>query len=246
VAFQSLSLGERETLERWAGELTPAGSGLAWWETAAGAGSSLCVHALIAAAALPAARAQDLAALERAYFPWIGALHSLLDSLVDEAEDAHIGQLSLVGCYPSPADAARRMGRLAARSLGLTRELPPSGRRHHAVLLAAMAANYLSEPEASSPRARPLAHGVREAIGGPLAAALLVFRARALGGRLARALVGAAAVERTPANERSPLPTTVAPGQPPLPAATTVAEQTPSPAAVCLGEGERSADARAA
>jgi tetraprenyl-beta-curcumene synthase len=228
VAFQSLSLGEREILERWAGELTPAGSRLAWWETAAAAGSSLCVHALIAAAAFPAARAQDLAALERAYFPWIGALHSLLDSLVDEVEDANIGQLSLIGCYLSPADAARGMGRLAARSLGLTRELP--GGRSHRVLLAAMAANYLSESEASSSRAY-----VREAIGGLLAPALLVFRARRLGGRLARALAGVPAVKRTPAAERSPLPATaVAPGQPLLPAAAAVAEQS------------RSADARAA
>jgi len=44
VAFQSLNLseaqGDHATLEQWACEATPPGSGLQWWETAAAAGSS--------------------------------------------------------------------------------------------------------------------------------------------------------------------------------------------------------------
>jgi tetraprenyl-beta-curcumene synthase len=57
VDFQALNLNERQggqhALEHWAGELAPCTNGLAWWETAAAAGSSMSVHALIAAAADP-------------------------------------------------------------------------------------------------------------------------------------------------------------------------------------------------
>ena len=57
VAFQSCNTGELQgdlqALERWARAETPPESDLRWWETAAAAGSSLCVYALIALAAEP-------------------------------------------------------------------------------------------------------------------------------------------------------------------------------------------------
>ena len=87
VSYQSLNLGEcrggHAALERWAQARKPPGSDLQWWEIAASAGSSLGVFVLIAAAAERAVRAEDAAAIEAAYFPWIGSLHTLLDSLVD-------------------------------------------------------------------------------------------------------------------------------------------------------------------
>ncbi len=94
VAFQSLAHGGENGHEdaarafsRWADAQIPAGSGLKWWETAAGAASSLLVFALIAAAAEESVRGEEIVAIERAYFPWIGALHLLLDSLIDQADD---------------------------------------------------------------------------------------------------------------------------------------------------------------
>jgi tetraprenyl-beta-curcumene synthase len=182
VAFQSLSLGSREGLERWARTLEQADSQLESWETAAAAGSSLGVCALIAAAA-SSPRAEELTAIERAYFPWIGALHSLLDSAVDVAEDAATGQLSLVGCYRSPQDAALRMRWLTVCALDLARGLP--GGRRHAVLVTAMACHYLSglERSAAGELDPDLAQGVREALGGLARPALLLFTARRLAGR---------------------------------------------------------------
>jgi tetraprenyl-beta-curcumene synthase len=57
VAYQSLNLSHRQggqdRLAKWAQCETPKGSGLAWWETAAAAGSSLGIFALITAAARP-------------------------------------------------------------------------------------------------------------------------------------------------------------------------------------------------
>jgi tetraprenyl-beta-curcumene synthase len=192
VGFQSLSLGERAGLERWARTLTAGESGLEWWEAAAAAGSSLEVHALIAAAGAMSLGPHDVAAIEDAYSPWAGALHSLLDSLVDEAEDAATGQLSLVGCYRSEREAATRICWLAHRTRHAARALP--GGRRHAVLLAAMACYYLSEADCSSPGRSVLAGQVREAIGHTAGPALLVFRARRLLRRRRRSCAGVDAV----------------------------------------------------
>jgi tetraprenyl-beta-curcumene synthase len=212
VGFQSLSLGGRDALERWARSLVPAASGLRWWESAAAAGSSLGVNALIAIAADPALGGEQVTAIEGAYFPWIGALHSLLDSLIDEAEDAATGQLSLIGCYPSPEAAAMRMHLLATRGLAAAHELPHG--RQHALLLAAMTCNYLSEPQASAPGALAVARSVRAAIGVRAAPAMLVFKMWRVARRSRGPGVVVAAVR--------------------------------APAVVCLAEGERGADARAA
>jgi tetraprenyl-beta-curcumene synthase len=176
VAFQSLNLsesqGDHAALAQWAHTATPAGSGLQWWETAAAAGSSLAVYALIAAAAQPALHPREAEALERAYFPWIGGLHSLLDNLIDKREDEAAGHRSLVEYY-SPQRAAQRMRWLAERASDAALELPASNR--HRVLLAGMIASYLSAPQARAAQLQPLGEAVREA-GGPLMRpALLVF-----------------------------------------------------------------------
>jgi tetraprenyl-beta-curcumene synthase len=180
VAFQSCNTGEVQgdylALERWARAHTPPGTGLRWWETAAAGGSSLCVYALLAAAAQPAVDPAEIAALEGAYFPWIGALHSLLDNLVDAAEDYATGQRSLVGCYASPLDAATRMGVLAERAARAARALP--GGRSHELLLAAMASFYLSTPEARAGETAPVADAVLAALGEPAELSMRVFRAR--------------------------------------------------------------------
>jgi tetraprenyl-beta-curcumene synthase len=188
VEFQSLSLGrgpiERDELVSWARSETPPGTGLQWWETASARGTSLGVHALIATAADRGVEPADVAAIAEAYLLWAGSLHSLLDSLVDEVEDSDSGQFSFIDCYATPQAAAVGMGRLAARSARALRDLP-HGRRH-AVVLAGMTASYLSLPEASAPRVRAATQSVIEAVGVPVGAALTIFRARRLAGRVAR------------------------------------------------------------
>jgi tetraprenyl-beta-curcumene synthase len=192
VAFQSCNTGgvqgDYAALERWARAHTPPGAGLRWWETAASAGSSLGVYALIAAAAQPRVAPERIAALEAAYFPWIGALHSLLDNLIDTEEDYATGQRSLVGCYASPLDAATRMGFLAERSLAAAQGL---GERSHTLVLAAMASFYLSTPEARAPEAAPVAAAVLRALGEPAALSMAVFRSRLRLRRIAPRVLGA-------------------------------------------------------
>jgi tetraprenyl-beta-curcumene synthase len=185
VAFQSLSLGrspaEREELVRWARAQTPPGTGLEWWETASARGTSLGVHFLIATAADRGVRPAFAASLAAPYLTWAGSLHSLLDSLVDEGEDADSAQFSFIGCYGSPQQARVRMAWLAARSASELRDLPRG--RLHLVLLAGMIASYLSLGEARAPRVREATESVIASVGPPVGAALFVFRARHLIGR---------------------------------------------------------------
>jgi tetraprenyl-beta-curcumene synthase len=186
VGFQSLNLTERQgghdALERWASLQTPPGTGLRWWQSAAAAGSSLAVHALIAMAARPALHPRDMAAIDAAYFPWVCALHSLLDSLVDVDEDEREGQRNLLSYHASPQQAAAAMELLAKRAAAAARGLADSPR--HAVIVTAMAAYYLSSPEASAPAARAIAENVAGALGPLARPALALFRARRLAMRL--------------------------------------------------------------
>lgn len=180
IAFQALNLsesnGDHALLERWGDGVSPSGSGLRWWETAAAAGSSLGVHVLIAEAADPTLSAERVAALEGAYFPWIGALHSMLDSLVDVAEDAATGQRNLAVYYDGPRQAAHRMRWLTERCRAEARRLPHGDR--HALVLAAMAAHYMSEPEAALPGVSQAREAVLDAAGPAARAALSIFAAR--------------------------------------------------------------------
>jgi tetraprenyl-beta-curcumene synthase len=184
VTFQSLNVGKAQgdhvALSRWAREETPSGADLEWWETAAAAGSSLGVHVLIAAAADAELQQTEIAAIDDAYFPWIGALHSLLDNIVDIQEDAITDQRSLVSYYASPAQAAARLQVLAVKAVSCARALPHGAR--HAIILAAMAGNYLSAPEANAPDVKAVSQSVREAIGDLATPTLLVFKLRHLGG----------------------------------------------------------------
>ena len=186
VAYQSLVHGQRwdRNLPRWASALTPADSGLRWWETAAGAASSLTVFALLATAAAPALSPLDARATERAYFPWIGALHVLLDSLIDRAADIHDGQHSLVAHYACPLEAAARLQAIARRALLATGSLPQGAQ--HALILAAMTSFYLSAPAASAPGAAAASRQVRRAMGAHATPTMGVLRAR----RAAASLLG--------------------------------------------------------
>jgi tetraprenyl-beta-curcumene synthase len=200
VCFQAFNAGELQEMERWARTLkgtprsrlasdsTLADGDLRWWETAASGGSSLGVHAMIAAAAEPEIDQARVDALEQAYFPWIGALHSMLDHLVDIEEDARTSQNNLIEQYDSTAEAARRMALLAERTLECARDLEPTHR--HELIVAAMASFYLSPPEARMGEAAPVTRAVLDVFGGLVWPALAIFRGRRGLSRLGRRFEG--------------------------------------------------------
>jgi tetraprenyl-beta-curcumene synthase len=169
--------GSYAPFERWASAETLSSSGLSWWETGAGAGSTMTLYVLIAAAADPSLRSFDMTAIENAYFPWIGALHSLLDSLVDHDEDIATGERGLIDCYPSPLDAARRMRAIAREALERAAALP-QGRRHE-LIVAAMTSFYLCQlNDSASPHAKLVAPSVLDAVGGLAAPTMAILSAR--------------------------------------------------------------------
>jgi tetraprenyl-beta-curcumene synthase len=168
-------------LELWARGRPPRPHGEGWRETAAACGSSVTVHALIAAAATPAFEQRDLQRLASVYAGPVAALHSMLDSLVDQDEDRALGQASLISLYPSTKAATAAMGEMATAAMRGARNLP--GGRRHAVLVAAMAAMYLSDAEARRPRAAPIADAVRAGIGPLAAPAIATFALRRLAAR---------------------------------------------------------------
>lgn len=181
AVYQSFNHGDArgsyELFERWARRSDPSCAGLRPWEAAVGAGSTLAVLALIASAADPSLDESAARKIDQAYFPWIGTLHSLLDSLVDHEEDIAVDGRALLGYYASPGDAAMRMGRIADESLCRAAALP-EGRRH-ALLLAAMTSFYICElQDSASPHARLIAPSVLDAIGGLAGPSMAVLGVR--------------------------------------------------------------------
>jgi tetraprenyl-beta-curcumene synthase len=180
VGYQSLIHNARderhEALALWACRETPAGTGLRWWETAAGAASSLGVFALIAAAGRPLLSKTETSAIEHAYFPWIGTLHVLLDSLIDRAADVEAGHHSIVDHYSSVEEMAARLSSIAAHAVHAT-ELLSDGLQH-ATILAAMTSFYLSTPSSGTDESRVVRREVLESMGALARPTMIVLRAR--------------------------------------------------------------------
>jgi tetraprenyl-beta-curcumene synthase len=160
----------------WAAKQTRPENDLRWWETGAAAGSSLVVFALIAAAAQPTLKAAHVAALEHAYFPWIGSLHTLLDSLIDAREDTITDQHSLTAHYASQEETVSRLQRLALRASEHAQALPDS--EHHMMILTAMTSFYLTSPQANDPCVKQTAEAVLTVLGDHATPATCVLRAR--------------------------------------------------------------------
>jgi tetraprenyl-beta-curcumene synthase len=157
-------------LERWARRTFPRTAGVSWWELTAAASSTLALHALLALAAEPAWARGDAEELGAAYMPWICAASTMLDSYVDEAEDASNDGHSYLSHYPSPDVARRRTRELVHRSLHEARRLRNGPR--HALIAAGMVAMYLSSDGARAPGNRSTTRSLVRA-GGRLTMLLL-------------------------------------------------------------------------
>jgi tetraprenyl-beta-curcumene synthase len=150
------TLGERQ-LQEWAVKHAE-GSGLQWREYAAGCASSvLAIHALIAAAADPCTSEQDASRIDSAYLAICAAI-TILDSLVDRAEDRARGQPGFIGLYEE-GELQEWLPVLVGEALARTREAPNAD--HHAMTLAGVAAYYTTHPGARDPAVRGIMLAVR-------------------------------------------------------------------------------------
>lgn len=179
VTYQSLNHSGHKThplLAHWAESMTPGEADLRWWETSAACASSLTALVLLSAAADPTLTVSDVEELERAYHPWVGALHTLLDSLVDWNEDELASQPSLLDHYNSSLELSDRLQMLATRSRDALAVLPHA--RRHAVVLAGMAGLYLATPEAHTSQTQFVADGVLQALQDLMRPTLIVMQLR--------------------------------------------------------------------
>jgi tetraprenyl-beta-curcumene synthase len=157
-------------LRRWAAQEYPRSSEASWFELTSAASASLTIHALLVLAAEAECSEEDIAATYAAYFPWISTTSTMLDSYVDQAEDAASGGHSYIEHYLDSQNAIGRLGDLIRKSTYEASRLR-NGHRH-AVIVACMVAMYLSKDSARAPAMRARTSSLAEA-GGSLTRLLL-------------------------------------------------------------------------
>jgi tetraprenyl-beta-curcumene synthase len=138
-------------LEEWATSEFPTGHEATWFELTGAASAGLTIFAMLALASDSACTDTDVDRVRSVYFPWIATTATMLDSYVDQVEDAVNEDHRYVVHYRTPAHAARRICELIRRCLDETQALPDGER--HTVVVACMVAMYLSK-DATSPAMR--------------------------------------------------------------------------------------------
>jgi tetraprenyl-beta-curcumene synthase len=169
------ALGDAGGLKAWAAQLERR-AGFLWWEVAAGAGSSVAAHALIAAAADPRTTAEEPALIDAAYFPPVGALTVLLDDLIDRDEDRAAGAHNYIDYYSSSLEAAERLAAITREAKAAAAKLRHA--RRHGAILAGVAGFYLSAPGARTGYAGPIRSRMIDSLGFTVRPILATMRLR--------------------------------------------------------------------
>ncbi len=134
-----------EACQRWYERNSARFPGMQWWEFAAACGSSLPVFAMLFVASRRNPRAADVGATFHAYFPYVSAVHILLDYFIDQAEDREHHELNFVAAYPGLAAATERMRALIQQAARRVSALADG--EYHGFLLNAMCLFYLTHPK---------------------------------------------------------------------------------------------------
>lgn len=169
-------------LRAWAERELPGPQEMTWFELAAAASSSLWTLALLALAADPQLREDDVVEAETVYFPWICAASTLLDAYVDQASDRAAGEHSYVEHYDSEREMVDRLCEITYRSVDGARRLR-NGERH-ALIVAGMVSMYLSKASARSPELRAASARIARAAGSLPRVQLPIMRAMRAAQRL--------------------------------------------------------------
>jgi tetraprenyl-beta-curcumene synthase len=159
-----------EALEAFAHREFAPVRGTSWFELAGGASSLLAVIVLLALAADETSTDHDLHAVLDVYHAWAAPLGLILDSYIDQVEDAEARGWSAIAYYPDAQFAQRRIAVLINRALRDAARLRHGER--HTLIIAMMIAMYLTSDSATS---APLADSTRQLrrAGGPLTRVLV-------------------------------------------------------------------------
>lgn len=132
-----------EQLTKWYLDHHGEAWGLSWWEFSAACGSTLGLFALLNVALRPHPSTAEVTALHDLYFPWLGALHILLDYYVDQEEDRQGGDLNFIAYYPSSGQAVARIRYIYDQSMAQATLLPD--RDFHQYVAKGLLGFYLSD-----------------------------------------------------------------------------------------------------
>jgi tetraprenyl-beta-curcumene synthase len=156
-------LSRDATLEAWVTREFPSGHEAWWFELTAAASTDLTIFALLALASEPTCPDDQITRTSLAYFPWISVLTAMLDSYVDQIEDATSGDHSYVAHYSTPELATQRICLLIRRCLQEAGSLKDGEK--HIVIAASMFAMYLSKDSALMPAMRETTKRILDAGG---------------------------------------------------------------------------------
>ncbi len=144
---------------------------LRWYEFAAATGSTLGIFCLVSSAFREGFSEAEAGRVEKALFPWVQALHILLDYLVDQEEDRQGGDLNFCTYYPGEEDLLERLSWLFGRAEEAVRGLPEAP--FHRMIIRGLLGIYLADRKVDrQARVRRMARKL-VGMGGP--AALFFF-----------------------------------------------------------------------
>jgi tetraprenyl-beta-curcumene synthase len=123
---------------------------ISWNEFAAATGSTLGVFMMFLAAADSGLRAQVVEEIRNAYFPYICALHILLDYLIDQQEDKLGGDLNFCSYYTDLDQTVERIAVIVIEARARTKRLEHP--EFHGMIIEGLLALYLSDPKVSKQR----------------------------------------------------------------------------------------------
>jgi tetraprenyl-beta-curcumene synthase len=142
-----------QALRGWAEAECSDQSEWAWFELTSAASGQLTLFVLLALAAKSDLEDREVAETYAAYWPVVPMTTNLLDSFVDQEEDAVSGSHQYVAYYPELDRAVDRMAELiesAARDVACL----PGGHRH-AVIFSCMVSYYLAKDSARTAAMEP-------------------------------------------------------------------------------------------
>ncbi|MGV8080544.1 MAG: tetraprenyl-beta-curcumene synthase family protein [Syntrophales bacterium] len=154
-------------LEAWFATHKNGVPDLRWYEFAAATGSTLGIFCLVSSAFREGLSEAEAGQVEKSLFPWVQALHILLDYLVDQEEDRQGGDLNFCSYYSGEEDLLDRMKWIFIRAEEAVRGLPETP--FHRMIIRGLLGIYLADRKVD--RQAPVRRMARKLvrIGGPAA-----------------------------------------------------------------------------
>lgn len=165
----SWDVREKE-LQDWVEGLLPQFPGLLWNELAAAAGSTLAVFALLKLAGREHLDRELVDKTRQAYFPWICALHILLDYFIDQQEDRLGKDLNFTFYYRDETEMMNRLKVCINEARNCAAGLPDSV--FDLTVVEGLLAMYLSDDKVGAQRFQSQARALIKRSGG---SAFLVY-----------------------------------------------------------------------